>query len=223
MKIKWEDGSVTNESEDSLEFINDPASLVFVYWDSGSLKDRDQAGGYYISDLKKIEEEPVEAAMPMEKPVCADCVSMKEKHGDLKSNYESLLKDLKEERDIHYTQGNSSWVARLDQKILDLQKSIEEKFGIEPEACSACGQKKQAVDVDMSQTAACKEGKHKECKNMICQCPHHFAEEKTAGAQNATELTILDHNPPRPNVTRDEGGKDEVDSEFQSEWAEPQR
>lgn len=179
MKIKWEDGSITNESSDSVEFINDPASLVYVYWDSGSLASRDTAGGYYASDLKLHEEpkqEPVEAmAAPMEKPACESCTSMKEKHSDLKGNYEALLKDLKEERDTHYSQGNSKWVERLDQKIRDLEKSMGEKFG----------------------------------------------GEKTAGAQNATELTILDHNPPRPNVTRDEGGKDEVDSEFQSEWAEP--
>ena len=111
-----------------------PSDLVYVAWDSGPLSERDTFGGYYPHDLELFQEEPVEAAMPMEKPVCAECTSMKEKHGDLKGNYEALLKDLKEERDAHYTQGNHSWTARLDQKILDLEKAISEKFDEEKTA-----------------------------------------------------------------------------------------
>jgi len=45
---------------------------------------------------------------------------------------------------------------------------------------------------------------------------------KEAGAQNATELTIMDHTPPRANTSADEIGKDTHD-EMQDEWAEPSR
>ena len=112
-----------------------PSDLVYVAWDSGPLADRDTFGGYYPKDLELFQEEPVEAmAAPMEKPACADCTATKEKQGDLKNNYDALLKDLKEERDIHYEQGNSKWVARLDQKIRDLEKAIADKFGGEKTA-----------------------------------------------------------------------------------------
>ena len=46
--------------------------------------------------------------------------------------------------------------------------------------------------------------------------------EKVAGAQNATELTIMDHTPARANTSADEIGKDTHD-EMQDEWAEPSR
>src|ERR1035437_3008956 len=129
-----------------------PSDLVYVAWDSGPLAERDTFGGYYPNDLQLVQEEqPVEAAMPEAKPVCQSCESTKQKHGDLRTNYEGFLKDLKEERDIHYTQGNQSWVTRLDQKIRDLEKSMEEKFGNEKQAasdCVMCGKNKGETQFD---------------------------------------------------------------------------
>ena len=169
-----------------------PSDLVFVAWESGPLADRDGFGGYYPRDLELFQEEPVavEADGNGEPPhnagpehICPDCKDWHEKHADLKGNYAALLKDLKEEREIHYTQGNSAWVARLDQKIQDLEKSIGEKFPKEA-ACPTCG--------------SVKEG----------------------GAENAKDLTLLDHTPPRANSGPDAGGKDSHD-EMQDEWAMP--
>src|SRR6185295_10133184 len=106
-----------------------PNDLVYVMWESGPLKDRDTFGGYYPHDLKAdAPPAPVEAAMPAPEPVCEKCVAMQQKHGDLKDNYEAFLKDMQEEREIHYAQGNHSWVARLDQKIEDFKKAFEEKY-----------------------------------------------------------------------------------------------
>jgi hypothetical protein len=169
-----------------------PSDLVFVAWESGPLAERDGFGGYYPKDLELFQEEPVavEADGNGEPPhnagpehICPDCKDWHEKHADLKGNYAALLKDLKEEREIHYTQGNSAWVARLDQKIQDLEKSIGEKFPKEA-ACPTCG--------------SVKEG----------------------GAENAKDLTLLDHTPPRANSGPDAGGKDSHD-EMQDEWAMP--
>jgi hypothetical protein len=104
--------------------------LVYVKWMDGPIKEKHgEYGGYYMHDLKKKAEEPVAAPQPQAEPICKNCESNTEKQGDLKGNYESLLKDLKEEREAHYAQGNHSWTARLDQKIVDLEKAIAEKFG----------------------------------------------------------------------------------------------
>jgi endogenous inhibitor of DNA gyrase (YacG/DUF329 family) len=149
MKIKWEDGNVTNESVDSLEFINDPANLVYVYWDEGPLKDRDTAGGYYFSDLKRHEEPkeinaegnpppPDTSIVPPHNPgpghVCPDCKDWHTKHADLRSNYDALLKDLKDERQEAYDKSDHVWVTRLDQKIQDMEKAISEKFPSEKQS-----------------------------------------------------------------------------------------
>lgn len=115
-----------------------PAGLVYVFWDSGPLKDRDVAGGYYQADLVK---HSVEEVKPKEEPKCpcyedqsVYCPKCKsQKTSDLKSNYEEMLKDLKEEREAHYNQGNHAWVTRLDQKIQELENTIKEKFGKEAE------------------------------------------------------------------------------------------
>ena len=171
-----------------------PSDLVFVAWDSGPLADRDGFGGYYPKDLELFQEEPVaveadgEKGKPPHNPgpehICPDCKDWHEKHADLKGNYAALLKDLKEEREIHYTQGNQKWVERLDQKIQDLEKAIGEKFPKEA-ACPTCG-----------------------------------SVMKESGAENAKDLTIMDHTPPRANSGPDAGGKDSHD-EFQDEWAMP--
>lgn len=269
-----------------------PSDLVYVAWDSGPLADRDTFGGYYPHDLELFQEEPVEAAMPEEKPVCNDCVGNKEKQGDLKGNYEALLKDLKEERDAHYAQGNHSWTARLDQKILDLQKAISEKFGNTEktaEFCEHCmenpcncsigpkgapektaaggpelirqinkatsghgydstvysltnGRFQQNVPLKITDTNV----RMRQPENGTFEVKYPGMEwrpvlqpefdqwladwkainqknnQVEGGAQNAKELTILDHLPPRANKTKDEGGTDGFD-EFQDEWAEPVR
>lgn len=170
-----------------------PSDLVYVAWDSGPLADRDGFGGYYPHDLELFQEEPVEVAADGkgEPPhnagpehICPDCKDWHEKHADLRSNFDALLNDLKEERKIHYEQGNNSWVARLDQKITDLENSITEKFPSTKQACPTCGSMKEG------------------------------------GAENAKDLTIMDHTPPRANSGPDAGGKDSHD-EFQDEWAMP--
>lgn len=296
-----------------------PNDLVYVMWESGPLADRDTFGGYYPHDLQAVAQEPVEAvaAPVMEEPVCEKCVAMQQKHGDLKTNYEGLLKDLQEERDIHYTQGNSSWVARLEQKITDLKKSMEDKFPTdfnganEKQAAGgprlirqihratsghgyeateydlANGHFKQNVPLkindtgvrmtdptrsqfevkydgmdwrlvapqefeqwlgqwkEVNQANTVKEGaaeyptdpkwgQDHETSPWTCSCgaqikskneglAHfraHHGKGKTAGAQNAEELTIMDHTPPQANSGPDAGGKDSHD-EFQDEWAMP--
>ena len=110
-----------------------PAGLIYVFWDSGLLKDRDVAGGYYAADLIKHsaeeapKEEPKCPCYEDQSVYCPKCKALKT--SDLKSNYEEMLKDLKEEREAHYNQGNHAWVARLDKKIQDLENTIKEKFG----------------------------------------------------------------------------------------------
>lgn len=300
-----------------------PNDLVYVMWESGPLKDRDTFGGYYPHDLKvDVAPAPVEAAITEDEPVCEKCVAMQQKHGDLKTNYEALLKDLQEERDIHYTQGNHSWVARLDQKIDDLKKAIEEKFpstgfntANEKQAAGgprlirqihratsghgyeateydlANGQFKQNVPLKINETGVRmtdptksqfevkydgmdwrlvapqefeqwlgqwkevnqvntqkegaaeypvdpKWGPDHETSPWTCSCgaqikskneglahfrAHHNngqAPRKRGAAENAEELTIMDHTPPRANSGPDAGGTDSHD-EFQDEWAMP--
>jgi len=222
-----------------------PNDLVYVSWDSGPLADRDGFGGYYPHDLALVETEaPVTATAdgaPAEEEHCpcwedksSYCPKCKSrKTSDLRTNYDALLKDLKEERDVHYTQGNSAWVARLDQKIVDLEKSIEEKFKedkIEPESCSACGQKKESA----SNKCVCGNPTNPKTKQPFSHalCDSCLQAEKDVdrmerndaykegGAQNAEELTVMDHTPPRANSGPDAGGKDTHD-EFQDEWAMP--
>lgn len=139
--------------------------LVYVKWMEGPIKEKHgEYGGYYKTDLrKKVEEKPVEAAMSAPEPVCQKCIDTQDKHGDLKGNYEVLIKDLQDEYDIHYTQGNNAWATRLEQKIKDLKEKMSEKFSEQKEA-----------DIDMIKSPECKQNKHKDCRNMICQCPHHF-------------------------------------------------
>lgn len=274
--------------------------LVYVMWDSGPLKDRDVFGGYYPRDLESV--------MKPEHTSCPKCDSMTSKYGDLRSNYDALLKDLKDERDAHFQQGNSAWVARLDQKIRDLEKAIEEKF---PNEKTAAGGPTVPVPVQQEMgvkpypqirvvqkaiSDSEKPGMHKTYKAItltlegpmagsdpvISRVPFTETEVRSpnrpspnsttwfevfdggawtnvsnevfqeqfkayqqvrvkngkkplseaeflqklnervasAGAQNAEELTIMDHTPPRANTTKDEGGTDSHD-EFQDEWAMP--
>lgn len=242
-----------------------PNDLVYVMWDSGPLKDRDVFGGYYPHDLKAEIKPPVEAAMPEPEPVCDKCVAMQEKHGDLKTNYEALLKDLQEERDIHYTQGNNAWVARLDQKIEDLKNSINEKFGdISKKAVGGPelirqinkatsghgydstvysltnGRFQRNVPLKINETNV----RMQQPENGLFELKYPGQDwrpvlqpefdqwlgqwkeineknnQKEGAAENAEELTIMDHTPPRANSGPDAGGKDTHD-EFQDEWAMP--
>jgi uncharacterized C2H2 Zn-finger protein len=172
---------------------NNPATLVYVYWDEGPLAEKDHFGGYYNKDLQRHEEPkeinaegnppppdtsilPKEENCPCYEDMSVYCPKCKtKKTSDLKSNYEDMLKDLKKEREDHYQQSNHPWVAKLDEKIKNLEEKIQEKFG----------------------------------------------NEKTSGAQNDSEgLVVMDHLPPRANKTKDEGGRDGVD-EFQDLWAGP--
>lgn len=202
---------------------------VYVMWESGPLKDRDGFGGYYKDDLESAQEEkPVKAAIEPE-PACEECAGIRTIHGDLKGNYEALLKDLKEERDIHYTSGNSKWVERLDQKIRDLEKSIEDKFGdIETKSCSACGQKKESAPAFKCDNcgAPMSPTDQSHLENLPNGDQKWTCSKKEAGHENgsgATErLTIVDHSPAGFADMTDSGeGKDELNSEFESEWAEP--
>jgi uncharacterized C2H2 Zn-finger protein len=188
-----------------------PKDLAYVMWESGPLKDRDGFGGYYSHDLKSAQQEkPIEAA-PVEAPACEDCTGVRKIHSDLKSNYEGLLKDLKEERDIHYTQGNSKWVSRLDQKIRDLEKAMEEKFPAQKESSFYSTSPETWHKTQHEETG------NKDPKCELCNKPA----DKKAGAQNDQEhLTVMDHTPPRANSGPDAGGKDTHD-EFQDEWAMP--
>jgi len=123
--------------------------LVYVIWSSGPLAERDAFGGYYAHDLELVKKEPVapapvEAAIeppcPCKEDVAVYCPKCKnDKTSDLKSNYMEMLKDLKEEREAHYNQGNHAWVARLDKRISDLGKSIEERFNKASEKEAAGG------------------------------------------------------------------------------------
>ena len=239
---------------------------------------RTHFGGYYSKDLKKVEEpKPVEAAVeePKGEPphnagpehVCPECKDWHTKHADLKTNYDALLNDLKEERKLHYEQGNYKWVARLDQKIQDLEKAITEKFPTEkqsaqldyydpmghglgdlyilpnsPEEADKIKEFLKSKNKDFKWSRANVEG-HKwygksfievmggmylepEMREYFAGTPLHtrpveeIMAKKEAGAQNATELTVVDHSIPRPNKTMDEGGKDGFD-EFQDEVAMP--
>jgi len=215
-----------------------PNDHVYVMWESGPLKDRDGFGGYYKDDLELVQKESVEAPAITPEPACADCTGVKKIHSDLKSNYEGLLKDLKEERDTHYTQGNQKWVERLDQKIRDLEKSIEEKFGdIDSKACSVCSKKTASGGFVLSRDG--KPVKNFDSYNEALMWLHRQVDyswdvalkqmgwkidevgaQKEAGAENAKDLTIMDHTPPRANSGPDAGGKDTHD-EFQDEWALP--
>ncbi len=266
-----------------------PNDLVYVMWESGPLKDRDTFGGYYPHDLKAdVPPAPVEAAITTDEPVCEKCVVMQEKHGDLKTNYEALLKDLQEERDIHYTQGNNAWVARLDQKIEDLKNAIAEKFPAETGAIDKVnfpnGLSKDAIGgpefIRKIDTAVSGHGYVGTEYNMTNGTFKRYSAEegsthaplgigqtkvrkreypkgqsgyevkfggmdwrpvtegefnryfiawqelnakrpqKESAAENAQELTIMDHTPPRANSGPDAGGKDSHD-EFQDEWALP--
>jgi len=191
-----------SESKGKVMRHDGPEDLAYVMWEEGALKDRDGFGGYYPQDLSIAEEEkPIEASAdetPKEEEHCpcwedqsSYCPKCKSKKtSDLRTNYDALLKDLKEERDIHYTQGNNAWVARLDQKIMDLENSIKDKFPSEKQGCPTCG--------------SVKESGHEN------------------GSGGTERLTIVDHSPAGFADMTDSGeGKDDVDSEFESEWAEP--
>lgn len=203
--------------------------LVYVMWNEGALKERDGFGGYYPHDLELVQMEPIEAngdasGQPPHNPgpehICPECKDWHEKHADLKTNYEALLADLKEERKVHYEQGNHSWVTRLDQKISDLEKAIGEKFPKEAEkTCPTCGQAHKSdsyfadqmpKDVNVVDLPLAKQNP----ADMI------GVPKKEGAAQNAEDLTIMDHTPPRANSGPDAGGKDTHD-EFQDEWAMP--
>jgi hypothetical protein len=110
-----------------------PAGLVYVFWDSGMLKDRDVAGGYYQADLVKHsaeESKPEHCPCWEDKSVyCPECKP--QKTSDLKSNYIDMLKDLKDDHKAALDRHNHVEVARLEQKIKDLEQSIAEKFGKE--------------------------------------------------------------------------------------------
>jgi len=190
--------------------------LVYIKWIEGP-KLQDEIGGYYPSDVRRIEapvEEKVAEGNPPppdtsvipETDHCAKCADHQSKEADLKSNYDALLKDLKDEREAHYNQGNHPWVARLDQKIKELEEKIQEKFGNEKTSSAAC---------DMCKGPVCE--RCKQCHKCV---QINGSMKKECGAQNAEQLTILDHLPPRANKTMDEGGKDGVD-EFQDLWAGP--
>ncbi len=124
-----------------------PEDLVYVFWDDGVLKDRDVAGGYYPSDLLAMDEPKKEVVSeeqpkPGEDPKCpcyedmsAYCPKCKSrKTSDLRTNYDALLKDLKDERQEAYEKSDHVWVTRLDQKIQDIEKAIAEKFGNEKQS-----------------------------------------------------------------------------------------
>lgn len=120
-----------------------PKDLVYVMWQEGPMKDKEEFGGYYPQDLKKnsVEVKPHNSD-PEQK--CVACEAWREKEtntikSDLRSNYDALLKDLKDEREAHYNQGNMSWVARLDQKITDLEQKINEKFPSDKQASEENG------------------------------------------------------------------------------------
>lgn len=118
-----------------------PKDLVYVMWEQGPMKDREQFGGYYPQDLKKKSVSPHNSGSDKR---CIECDAWREKEtnvikSDLRSNYDALLKDLKDERDLHYTQGNMAWVTRLDQKITELEQKINEKYPSEKEASEENG------------------------------------------------------------------------------------
>ena len=133
---------------------NNPATLVYVYWDEGPLAEKDHFGGYYNKDLQRHEEPkeinaegnppppdtsiiPKDDKCPCYEDMSVYCPKCKtNKTSDLKSNYDAFLKDLKDEREAHYAQGNQPWVDRLDEKIKALEDSMAGKFGNEKTAVS---------------------------------------------------------------------------------------
>ncbi|MGH7974760.1 MAG: hypothetical protein ACREBR_04495 [bacterium] len=192
-----------------------PTDLVYVAWESGPLKERDGFGGYDAANLSKIESpHGVEAEHK-----CPDCDKWRDKEtvtlkSDLRTNYDAFLKDLKEERDIHYIQGNNAWVARLDQKIEDLKKAIGEKFPNEKTAGEGCTPRMITWDG----------AKGYQCMNCGAAADHawnikHKGNEKQGGAQNAEELTVVDHTPAPAVSSVNDGG--ESKDEFQDENAMP--
>jgi hypothetical protein len=73
---------------------------------------------------------------------------------------------------------------------------LDEHEKAEPEHKEIVEEVEKEAGVDMTQSASCKEGKHKECRNMICQCPHHFKKE----AASTTTVTTYPAAPTAPTA-----------------------
>lgn len=111
-----------------------PEDLVYVMWHDGPLAQREQFGGYYPSDLRKVAEEPKPEHCPCweDKSVyCPECKT--QKTSDLKSNYMDMLQDLKDEHKEALDKADYVWEARLKQKIAQLEEKIKELFGKQAE------------------------------------------------------------------------------------------
>jgi hypothetical protein len=106
--------------------------LVYIKWNEGPIKEREEYGAYYESDLKKYSEpKPVDTNMiPRE--------NLQQLEADLKSNYERMIKDLEEEHKTALDKGEAVWAARLEQKLADAKKAYAERFGGEKQADQVC-------------------------------------------------------------------------------------
>lgn len=257
-KYSIDDVVVPSRGEESMGRVlrhDSPNDLCYVLWESGPLKEKHVAGGYYTNDLKKKAEEPKqEMPCPCWDDQTAYCPKCKtQKTSDLKSHYEDMLKDLKGEHQEALDKHDHAWVTRLEFKIKELEDKIKEKFDNEKQAAEfgSHGNGNGLNDLYIlpsSPEEAAKIIEFLKIKNHMFQWSNanvkghswygkRFIEipfgeslkpeieqlvmSKQAGAQNAEQLTIMDHTPPRANSGPDAGGKDDVDSEFEAEWAEP--
>ena len=201
---------------------NNPATLVYVYWDEGPLAEKDHFGGYYAKDLKKVEE-PKEVKAEGNPPppdtsivpphnagpehYCPECKDHQDKHADLKTNYMAMLQDLKDEHKEALDKHDHIWVARLDQKIKELEQKIQEQFGTEKTSNFM--------------------GKCDLCHGPVCEkCNQCHKCVKVTGsmgkcAESGTEgLTVIETTPAENSGSDVPEGKDPKD-EYSDMWGEP--
>jgi len=96
--------------------------LCYVKWMEGNLKEAHGGyGGYYPSDLRlKVEAKDSTDYVPREEVYNLEA--------DLKSNYETSIKNLEEEHKTALEKGEAAWAHRLEEKINGLRKAYDERF-----------------------------------------------------------------------------------------------
>jgi|SRR5579864_940975 len=95
--------------------------LIYVKWNEGHLKTaHGDYGAYYPSDLRlKVEAKSPTDYVPREQVYNLEA--------DYKGKLSAMIKDLEEEIKTAYDKGEAVWAHRLEQKLSDAKKALEEK------------------------------------------------------------------------------------------------
>src|SRR5579864_7119607 len=118
--------------------------LIYVKWNEGHLKTaHGDYGAYYPSDLRlKVEAKSPTDYVPREQVYNLEA--------DYKGKLSAMIKDLEEEIKTAYDKGEAVWAHRLEQKLSDAKKALEEKSDKKAEDENGSGGTNKLKVVDLT-------------------------------------------------------------------------